>query len=106
MLDELDERTAGITRVNEGHQTMESGPRLAIDQLDPFVTQSAQLGANIGDTKSDVVETLPTPFQEPCDGPTAIRGLDQLELRVADGEEGHLDALIGHVAPSAHLEAE
>src|SRR5688500_9631340 len=64
-----------------------------VDQSKPSILQSFQVFLDVVDAEADVMNPLATLFNEPADWRIGRYGLEQLDIRVADREEGSLHAL-------------
>lgn len=101
VLDQFDEDTATTSRVNEGNEAMHAPARFTVNELDACCCEGPELVADVIYRDSNVVQRLAVTLEESGDATFGIEWPNELELRIADGKEGDLDALIRHLGPDA-----
>jgi len=87
-LKELDQDTVTGPRVEERDRALGAAPRCAVDELDAVDREPRQLLREVGDLEADVVEALALVSQEPGHARRVVGRLNELDLRLPDGEEG------------------
>ena len=85
-----------------------SAPRRGadIDELEAVDLEAQERLGQVRDLEADVVEALALARQEAGDAGGVVGRLDELDLRLADPEEGDPDAVVGDVHDRLELEAE
>src|SRR5437660_10013469 len=80
--------------MDECDQSMDAWPRLPVNQLHSILAETLQLGTYVVHQDADVMETLSVTFETPGYARRRIDGCDQLQLCVAQGQEGNLYLLV------------
>src|SRR3990172_8945743 len=80
--------------------------RLPVDQMNSVIGQPRQTGFQIGHFEADVVDSGTASFEEAGHTAAGRTGFDQLDLRVAGGQEGHDGFLVGDILDVGDFEAE
>jgi hypothetical protein len=91
---QLDENAMARTGMNERDGTLGAPPRHPVDELQSIGRQSIQFGGNVVHLETDMVEALPARLQEARDARARVRGLDELDIRLADWKKGDPNSVI------------
>ena len=85
-----------------------SAPRRGAESISsrPSKLEPEQRLGEVRDLEADVVEPLALAREEAGDAGRVVGRLDELDLRLADGQEGDPDAVLGDVHDRLELEAE
>ena len=93
-------------RVDERDRTLRSLPRRGVDELEPGDLQPQQRLGEVRDLEADVVEPLALRFEEAGHARAVVGRFDQLDLRLADGQERDAHAVAGDVHDGLELEVQ
>ena len=105
-LDQLDEHAVAGSRVDERDRSFGPAARRGIDQLETGDLEAKQRLGEVGDLEADVMEALAL-RREKARHPGRIVGrLDELDLRLADREEGDPDAILIDLHDRLEIEPE
>src|SRR4051812_8412191 len=103
-LDQLHEHAVARTRVDEGDRSFRPAARSAVDQLESVQLETQERLREVRDLEADVVEALALAREKAGDAGRVVRRLDELDLGLADREEGDPDAVLGDVHHGLELE--
>src|SRR5207237_8751431 len=92
---QLDEHAAAGARVEERDLAGEPGARRGVDQLRAAILEAHQRAADVRRLEAEMVEALAVPREEAPDARGRVARLEQLDLRVAGGEQRRAHALLG-----------
>ena len=92
---QLDEHAAAGARVEERDLAGEPGARRGVDQLRAAILEAHQRAADVRRLEAEMVEALASPREEAPDARGGVERLEQLDLRVAGGEQRRAHALLG-----------
>ena len=105
-LDELDEHAVAALRVNEGNRTLTTLARSGVDQGQAGGSQTVQGSLDVGHLETHVMKPLTLGLEEARRTGCLVRGLDELDLRVAHRQEADRDVVVFHVQHGLDLQPE
>ncbi len=86
--------------------TLRAAPRRGVDQLQAGDFEAKQRLGEVRDLEADVVEALALRFEEARHARRVVGGFDQLDLRLADGQECDAHVVAGNVHDRLELEVQ
>src|SRR5437870_758137 len=106
-LDEFEEDAVERPRVDERDEpSLRAAPGLRVDELESPLPQPGHLLANVLAREREMMKSLSPPLDEPRDHAVGLKGLEELDANGPRPEEGHADALRGHLLRNVRLETE
>jgi len=105
--DEFEEDAVERPRVDERDEpTLGTPPRLRVDELESRFTETGHLLAYVLRHKGEMMQSLSPALDEPGDHAIRLEGLEELNPDGPRQEEGHADALRGHIFREVRLKSE
>ena len=92
---ELDEHAAARARMQERDAAGDPLARRGVDQLGTTILQAHERGADVRRLEAQMVQPLPASGEEAADPRRRVERLEELDLRVAGGEQGGAHPLRG-----------
>lgn len=92
--------------MEERDLAVRAGTGLGVNQLDAFLSQVAQVLADVGGLEAEVVQSFATAFDEARNGVVCLSRLQELDEGVAGLHEGDFESVLGQVHAVDKLEAE
>src|SRR5437867_300330 len=103
---QLNEDALAGFRVEKADHSGDASSWRLIDELDAPLLERLEFRVYVGRLEADVVETLAFALQETADGGVGARGLEELDLTLADCEERGFHALVFDRVLGMDMEAE
>src|ERR1700731_2196903 len=93
-LAQLDQHSIPVRRMEKRDAaSLRAGHRRFVDEAVSLTFEIFEMPFEIRYTKTDVMDSLTAPFDEPSDGRIFRHRLEQFQIGVADADEGRLHAL-------------
>src|SRR5436309_3392594 len=104
---EFEEDAGERPRVDERDEpSRRAAPGLRVDELESPLPQPGHLLANVLAREREMMKSLSPPLDEPRDHAVGLKGLEELDANGPRPEEGHADALRGHLLRNVRLQTE